>query len=253
MTNKTFTIYYNDPEYDSFSECYTGNSTTSLVTTEAKLTNKFITFKIGNSINRIPLKDIMDNNRYFRKNSIGSYSLKQSDYDYLKKLCDNNEKVLKVESMFNDTITIAEIQEMVNKDNLFANKMKNKISFHKKTGVRTYRSIPEFVVNIKPLFDETYDKNELTNKVNAAKASRENETHEINEELKNELFEKYNVVVFRCNSYFKIGMSWHGKRDTMYKDSWHRGGVAKLSYKDYSEAKLFELAERVSGDNKDLT
>lgn len=189
---------------------------------------------------------------YFFKN--------ETDKDYFLKLEEMHKREVEMSLDFNNTITFGEMQEQAKKNGLYIRFGKNGLSFHKAINEIYHKRVAEYKISIKPIKDYSYtighctndsiyDLDEYNKKLNAVKPV----THEINEELENELFEKYNVVVFRCNSYFKIGMSWHGKRDTMYKDSWHRGGVAKLSYKDYSESKLFELAERVSGDNKDLT
>jgi len=188
---------------------------------------------------------------YFFKN--------ETDKDYFLKLEEMSKREVEQSLDFKNTITFGEMQEQAKKKGLYIRFGKNGLSFHKAINERYHQNAAEYKISIKPIKDfshtvgyctndSIYDLDDYNKKLSAAKPV----TTEISKKLKEKLYDKFRIVVFPMNNYFKIGMSYKGDQKTMYSQWCHKGGIGKLKFSEFSESKLLEIAESVYKKNKNL-
>lgn len=177
------------------------------------------------------------------------------DKDYFKKLeqVKQAEKELKLD--FDGEISVKEIANKF--ANYYVNCKRTKIKFHKRTAPDRYCGIPEMSINIKPSRIErfangsiTYVYNEKEFNEKMAKAKPIN--HTLDKVIKDDLYNKYHIIVFEKNKYFCVGMSYKGERKTMWNDWSHNRGCGKVKYSEYTKEKLYEVAKNVYELNKNL-
>lgn len=239
---------------------YCGDENESIV--EFEVGKKFLTHK---HYKKVAIKNMV-NYKHYNVNYDLSYSIDEEEQNklrsYYNKIQKQEKKEKNVELMFMDTVSYKEIKEEWKEKGYIPIISKTKIGFYKKTAMNRYSSVPEFSINIKAVKEpfgyedwdsnRLYNKDELEQKIAVAMEQSKTITKKISDEIKNDLYEKYHVVVFNMKSGFNIGMSYRGDRNTMYSNWCHCRGTAKLKYKDYSEKKLYELAEKICNQNKNL-
>ena len=212
---------------------------------------------------RLSIKKMVDSKYGVKPNgevyNIRYYFKNENDKDYFLKLEQIAKRDIEMSLDFMDTITFGEMQEQAKKNGLYIKFGKNGLSFHKRIGEKHHQRAAEYRISIKPIKDYSrtighcindsiYDLVDYNKKLASVKPV----TTEISEEIKNDLYEKYHVVVFNMKNYFSIGMSYKGDRNTMYNNWCHCRGTAKLKYNDFNEKKLYELAEKICNQNKNL-
>ena len=239
---------------------YCGDENESIV--EFEVGKKFLTHK---HYKKVAIKN-MASYKHYDVNDNLSYSIDEEEQtklrSYYEKIQKQEKKEKNIEMMFIDTVSYKEIKDEWKEKGYCPIITKTKISFLKKIDENHYYSIPEFSINIKAVKEpfgyedwetnKLYNKNELKQKIAIAMEQSKNITKTISDKIKNDLYEKYHVVVFNMKSGFNIGMSYKGDRNSMYSNWCHSRGTAKLKYNAYSEKKLYELAEKICNQNKKL-
>lgn len=192
-------------------------------------------------------------------NDISYFFKNETDKEYFFKLEEMYNREVEQSLDFKNTVTFGEMQEQANKNGLYIRFGKNGLSFHKKIDEKYHKHAAEYKISIKPIKDYShtigfctndsiYDLDEYNKKLNAVKPV----CHELSDELKNKLYDEFRIVVFSMKNYFKIGMSYQGSRDTMYNEWCHKGGTGKLKYSEYTEAELWNIAQKIYSKNMEL-
>ena len=229
---------------------YNGDETETVV--EFNVGNKFLT----NGRTKISIKNMIiyghSHSGYYSDSCYYSFNDKNDREkleSYMEKIKKQNEKQKKIDNMFKNTKTFQEIIDETKKFGYYIVTHMKSLSFHKKIG-NGYESIPSFSFRIEPIengysYNEiTYDYDEFTEKFNNAMNESKNVVRELDETIKNDLYEKYNVVVFRKKNYFLIGKSYRGSRTSMYCN-WCHKYIGKLNYKEFTIEKLYEIAKKI--------